>query len=69
MLSAELERDDGVTKYDIEFVSGKWEYDYDINAYTGAVISMSKELYDDKQNDKNDYDDRYDDDKDNGRDD
>lgn len=69
VLSAELERDDGVTKYDIEFVSGKWEYDYDINAYTGAVISMSKELYDDKQNDKNDYDDRYDDDKDNGRDD
>lgn len=65
VLSAELERDDGVTKYDIDFVSGKWEYDYDINAYTGAVISMSKELYDDKQDDKNDdHDDRYDDDKD-----
>lgn len=69
VLSAELERDDGVTKYDIEFVSGKWEYDYDINASTGAVISMSKELYDDKQDDKNDIDDRYDDDKDDGRDD
>ena len=67
VLSAELERDDGVTKYDIDFVSGKWEYDYDINAYTGAVISMSKELYDDKQDDKNDIDDRYDDDKDDDR--
>ena len=67
VLSAELERDDGVTKYDIDFVSGKWEYDYDINAYTGAVISMSKELYDDKQDYKNDIDDRYDDDKDDDR--
>lgn len=70
VISAELERDDGVTKYDIEFVSGKWEYDYDINAYTGAVISMSKELYDDKyDDDKNDddHDDRYDDDKDDDR--
>ena len=63
VLSAELERDDGVTKYDIDFVSGKWEYDYDINAYTGAVISMSKELYDDKQDDKNDDHDDKDDDK------
>ncbi len=43
---AELDRDDMVVHYDIEFVSGKYEYEYEINAETGKVIAFDKELND-----------------------
>ena len=36
---AKLERDDGVWKYEIEFVVGATEYEYDIDAISGKVIS------------------------------
>lgn len=44
---AELDYDDGVKKYEIEFRSGKIEYDYEINAITGAVLSAEKDIDDD----------------------
>ncbi len=33
-----LEYDDGILQYDIEFVKGQTEYEYDINATKGAII-------------------------------
>ncbi len=43
---AELDRDDMVVHYDVEFVSGKYEYEYEINAETGKVIAFDKEFND-----------------------
>ncbi len=40
---AELNTDDGAREYDIEFCDGNLEYEYEINAETGAVISADKE--------------------------
>ncbi len=42
-----LENDDGVIIYEVEFDSGKYEYDYEINAKTGKVIAYNKEYNDD----------------------
>ena len=42
------EMDDGIWQYEIEFVAGEMEYDYDINAETGDVMSFDSEsVYDD----------------------
>lgn len=38
-----FDTDDGVEKYEIEFTSNGYEYDYDINAKTGAIIEKGKE--------------------------
>lgn len=43
----QLDVDDGVTIYEVEFCQGGNEYDYDINAATGAVITKSVEPDDD----------------------
>ena len=37
--TAELDRRDGIEYYDLDFVSGGQEYEYDVNAITGQVIS------------------------------
>jgi len=37
---AELERDDGRTVYEVEFYSGNTEYDYDVDAYSGEILSF-----------------------------
>ncbi len=42
-LSITLERDDGILEYEIDFHSNGFEYDYDINAQTGEIISSNKE--------------------------
>ena len=38
-----LDRDDGRMEYEIEFYWGNMEYDYDIIAVTGAIISMDQD--------------------------
>lgn len=45
-LKVELDYDDGQKKYEVEFKSGRMEYDYKINANTGAIIGYDSE-YDD----------------------
>ena len=40
----ELDRDDRIVHYDIEFRSGNYEYDYEINAETGEIISSEKDF-------------------------
>ena len=47
----ELDSDDGVKIYEIEFISGNREYDDSINAYTGKILERDSERIDD------DYDD------------
>jgi len=42
-LRAEFEIDDRVPQYDIDFREGYWEYDYDIHAETGAILSFEKD--------------------------
>lgn len=42
----ELDTEDGIRVYEIEFKVGNVEYDYDINAATGAIVSSSSEVDD-----------------------
>ncbi len=42
-LDCELDRENGVLVYDIDFEVGNMEYDYDIDAKTGAVLRSWKE--------------------------
>ncbi|MFR5874983.1 MAG: PepSY domain-containing protein [Eubacterium sp.] len=44
---AKLEKEDGIYIYEIEFVSSGIEYEYEINATTGKIVSHSSEPYDD----------------------
>lgn len=43
-LSAKPDYDDGVKVFDVEFYTNGTEYDYEINAETGAVLSFDHEL-------------------------
>ena len=43
---AELDKERNVLVYEIEFDSGKYEYDYDISAADGKVLKSEKELRD-----------------------
>lgn len=45
-VKAELETDDIIQHFDIEFKVGLYEYDYEINAKTGAIIASEKEFGD-----------------------
>ena len=45
-LKAELDLDDAVVHYDVEFKSGGMEYDYDIDAKTGDVLTSKSEVDD-----------------------
>ncbi len=42
-LYCKLDWDDGIQKYDVKFYVGNMEYDYDIDANTGAVLKSEKE--------------------------
>lgn len=42
----ELDNDDAVKHYEIEFKSGGYEYKYDINAESGEIIKSEKEIDD-----------------------
>ena len=45
-LRAELDSDDAVAHYDVEFKAKGMEYDYDIDASSGAVLHRSSEVND-----------------------
>lgn len=42
----ELDRERGSLVYEIEFVSGKYEYDYEVDAESGNIIKSEKEFND-----------------------
>ena len=43
-VKAKIDHEDGVKVYDIEFYSGNVEYDYEINAATGAIVSFDQDI-------------------------
>ena len=45
-VKAELDTDDLIVHYEVEFVEGKYEYEYEINAESGKIIAHDKELND-----------------------
>ena len=42
-LRSKYDFDDAVAHYDVEFRVGQWEYEYEIHAETGAVLSFEKD--------------------------
>jgi len=40
-LRTEYDTEHGYPEYDVEFRYGKWEYDYEIDAETGEILSFS----------------------------
>lgn len=42
-LRTEYEIDDGIARYEVQFRQGRWEYDYEINAETGAILSYDRD--------------------------
>jgi len=42
-LRAEFDVDDGVPEYDVEFRHGRLEYEYEIHAQTGTILSFEKD--------------------------
>lgn len=50
--SVKLEKEDGILVYEIEFFIGMTEYEYDINALTGAIIKSKIDIDDNKSSEK-----------------
>lgn len=42
-LETDLDRDDGVLHYDVEFEKDGYDYDYEIDAETGKILKAQKE--------------------------
>ena len=42
-LYTEYEIDDGISQYDVQFISGDWEYEFEIHAETGKIMSFDKD--------------------------
>ena len=45
-MDVELDDEDGILVYEVEFKSGNMKYDYEINAATGAILKHESELDD-----------------------
>lgn len=43
-LTSKYEIDDGIPEYDVEFYVGTTEYDYEIHAETGDILSWDKDV-------------------------
>ncbi len=43
-IRVELERDDGVLKYEVDFYKSNVEYNYDIDALTGEILSYDRDV-------------------------
>ena len=61
---AKLEKDDGLRKYEIEFIKGSTEYEYEIDAATGSVLEYDVERSEPAPSNDNRQPDRDDDDDD-----
>lgn len=46
LTKSKLDNDDGNTKYEIEFIYGQYEYDYEIDAISGEVLDYEKDIDD-----------------------
>ena len=42
-LHTEYEIDDGIGHYDVQFHSGEWEYEFEIHAETGKILSCDRD--------------------------
>lgn len=42
-LRSEYDTDDGIAKYEVQFNQVNWEYDYNIDAETGSILSFDKD--------------------------
>lgn len=42
-LRTEYEIDDGIARFEVQFRQGRWEYDYEINATTGQILSYDRD--------------------------
>ena len=42
-LRANFEMDDGVPQYDVEFLEGDWEYEFEIDANSGRILSYDRD--------------------------
>ncbi len=43
-VSCHIDYDNGIAEYDVEFISDNKEYDYEIDAQTGGILSYSYEM-------------------------
>lgn len=43
-LKCELDRENGIMVYEVEFESGLFDYEYDIDAFTGKILKSKKEF-------------------------
>ena len=43
-LKCEVDREDGIKIFEVEFESGSHDYEYDIDAKTGKILKSKKEL-------------------------
>ena len=57
-LQVELDCDDGILIYEVEFNAGRNEYEYDINAKDGNIVKSSIDVNDDYDDHDDDDDDR-----------
>ena len=42
-LRTDYEIDDGMGQYDVSFLAGDWEYEFEIHAETGRILSFDKD--------------------------
>ena len=42
-LRTDYEIDSGIGQYDVEFISGDWEYEFKIHAETGTILSFDRD--------------------------
>ena len=42
-MHTEFEIDNGVPQYDVEYLVGDWEYEFEIHAETGQILSFDKD--------------------------
>ncbi len=45
-VKAELDHDDLIIHYEVEFVEGRYEYEYEINAESGKIVAYDKDFND-----------------------